>query len=245
VHRTECGRLREADPTKEKVMKIYGVPLSVHTRKVILAARIKEIAHDIEVVIPVVPDNPPPNWREISPTGLIPAIDDDGFVLADSTAILLYLERKRPQPALLPANDQDYATALFLDLWSGSALFRNVIHPIFHNQVVNPNIRMIASDKAAIDTALRQSAPEAFGYLEGLRPEAFLVSGKLSIADLAVVSNLILFHYLGHRIDASRFPKLHAYFNRHVGSPQLTSVLKDEAPYAQQMGLDRTWLGQT
>ena len=47
-------------------MKIYGVPLSVHTRKVILAARIKEIPHEVEVVIPVIPDNPPPNWREIS-----------------------------------------------------------------------------------------------------------------------------------------------------------------------------------
>jgi len=240
VRRTACGRLSET--RKENRMKIYGVPLSVHTRKVILAARIKEIAHEVEVVIPVIPDNPPPNWRDISPTGLIPAIDDDGFVLADSTAILLYLERKRPHPALLPANDRDYATALFLDLWSGSALFRNVIHPIFQNQVVNPNIRKVAADKAAIDTALRQNAPEAFGYLEGLKPETFLVGGALSAADLAVVSNLILFHYLGHRIDASRFPKLQAYFARHIGSPVLASVLRDETPYAQQMGLDRSWL---
>lgn len=223
-------------------MKIYGVPLSVHTRKVILAARLKEIAHEVEVVIPVIPGNPPPNWRKISPTGLIPAIDDGGFILADSTAILLYLERRKPQPALLPANDRDYASALFLDLWSGSALFRNVIHPIFQNQVVNPNIRKIAADKAAIDMALQQNAPEAFDYLEGLKPESFLVGGRLSIADLAVVSNLVMFHYLGHRIDAARFPNLHAYFARHIGSPVLASVLKDETPYAQQMGLDRSWL---
>jgi glutathione S-transferase len=224
-------------------MKIYGVPLSVHTRKVILAARIKEIPHEVEVVIPVIPDNPPPNWRKISPTGLIPAIDDDGFILADSTAILLYMERKRPQPALLPSNDQDYATALFLDLWAGSAMFRGVIHPIFHNQVVNPNIRKIAPDTAAIDAALNKAAPEAFGYLEGLSPEVFLAGGKLSIADLAVVSNLILFHYLGHRLDAARYPKLQAYFGRHIGSAVLQSALKDEAPFAQQMGLDRSWIG--
>lgn len=225
-------------------MKIYGVPLSVHTRKVILAARIKDIPYDIQVVIPVIPGNPPPNWREISPTGLIPAIDDDGFILADSTAILLYLERKKPEPTLLPASDRDYATALFLDLWTGSALFRNVILPIFQNQVVNPNIRKIDPDRAAIDVALSRSAPEAFAYLESLEPGTFLSGGKLSIADLSVMSNLIQFHYLGHRIDASRFPKLHSYFARHAGSPLLMSVLKDEAPYAQQMGLDRTWIGR-
>jgi len=223
-------------------MKIYGVPLSVHTRKVILAARIKEIPHEVQVVIPVIPDNPPPNWRKISPTGLIPAIDDDGFVLADSTAILLYLERKKPQPALLPADDRDYATALFLDAWAGGALFDKVIHPVFHNQVVNPNIRKVASDGAVIDKALTGAAPEAFGYLESLKPESFLVGGRLSIADLAVVSNLILFHYLGYRIDASRFPMLHAWFAWHAGSPALASVLKDEAPHVQQMGLDRSWI---
>ena len=167
-------------------MKIYGVPLSVHTRKVILAARIKEIPHEVEVVIPVIPDNPPPNWREISPTGLIPAINDDGFVLADSTAILLYMERKRPQPALLPSNDRDYGTALFLDSWAGSTMFRGVILPIFQNQVVNPNIRQVACDNAAIEAALTKAAPEAFGYLESLKPEDFLAGGMLSIADLAV-----------------------------------------------------------
>jgi glutathione S-transferase len=223
-------------------MKIYGVPLSVHTRKVILAARLKEIPHTVEVVIPVIPDNPPPNWREISPTGLIPAIDDNGFVLADSTAILLYMERKKPQPALLPSDDRGYATALFIDAWAGGALFDKIIHPLFHNQVVNPNIRKIASDRGAIDRALGQAAPEAFAYLESLGPGDFLVGGRLSIADIAVVSNLILFHYLGHRIDAKRYPKLAAWFELHAKSEVLKPCLAAEKPYAEQMGLDRSWL---
>ena len=122
-------------------------------------------------------------------------------------------------------------------------MFRDVIRPIFLNQVVNPNIRKVACDNAAIETALTGAAPEAFGYLESLSPDVFLAGGKLSIADLAVVSNLILFHYLGHRLDAARYPKLQAYFERHIGSAVLQSALKDEAPFAQQMGLDRSWIG--
>lgn len=222
-------------------MKIYGVPLSVHTRKVILAARLKRIPLDLQVVIPVVPGNPPPNWSEISPTGLIPAIEDDGFRLADSTAILCYLESKQPTPALLPTDGKELGAALSLDAWAGSELFRKVVHPIFQNQVVNPNIRKVPVDQAAIDSAINEAAPEAFGYLESLNPGDFLVAGKLTIADLTVISNLIVFHYLGRRIEP-RFPKLNAYFRRHLESPVLSAALVEEKPFADQMGLDRSFI---
>ena len=66
------------------MLKIYGVPISVHTRKVIVAAIAKGLAHEVVPVVPVVPGNPPPNWRELSPTGLIPALVDGDFTLADS-----------------------------------------------------------------------------------------------------------------------------------------------------------------
>jgi glutathione S-transferase len=220
-------------------IKIWGVPLSVHTRKVIVAARTKSIPYDVSVVIPVIPDNPPPHWRSLSPTGLIPAIDDGGYVLADSTAIVHYLERKVPEPALLPGRLDEYGRALFLDAWAGDVLFRRVVHPIFHNQVVSPKIHDRPGDPRAIDAALGTSGPEAFAYLESLAPGSFLVGGKLSIADLAVVSNLIVFHYLGHRIDAARFPKLAAYFQRQVESSLWRAALEDEAPFARNMGLDR------
>ena len=222
-------------------MKIYGVPLSVHTRKVILAARLKQIPFDLEVVIPVIPSNPPANWREISPTGLIPAIEDQGFRLADSTAIVAYLERKHPTPALLPADDKEYGAALSLDAWAGSELFRNVIHPLFHNQIVAPKIRNVQGNQAMIDAAKNKAAPEAFAYLESLGPEDYLVGGRLTIADIAVVSNLILFNYLGYRIEP-RFPKLNAYFRRHIASPALRGALGDEKPFVDQMGLDRSFL---
>jgi glutathione S-transferase len=223
-------------------LKIFGTPLSVHTRKVILAARLKAIPREVIPVVPVVPDNPPPNWRSLSPTGLIPAVDDNGYVLADSTAIVGYLERKVPEPAILPPHPEDLGRALFLDSWAGSALFRLVIHPLFHHQVVRPNLRKTAGDPAAIEAALKQSAPDAFTYLESLAPEAHLVAGALSIADLAVVSNLIMFHYLGHRIDAVRFPRLAAYFRHQLRAPVMVETLADEKPFVESMGLDRAFL---
>lgn len=225
-----------------KPILVYGVPLSVHTRKVILAARFKAIPHQITPVVPVVPDNPPANWRSISPSGTIPAIDDQGYILADSTAIVQYLERKLPAPPLLPAALADYGRALFLDAWAGDVLFRKIIHPIFHQQVVNPRIRQLPGDRGAIDSALGAVAPDAFGHLERLAPEAHLVGGALSIADLAVVSNLVMFHYLGHRVDAARHPSLAAYFRRQLDTQLVRDALAAEAPFADQLGLDRGFL---
>ncbi len=48
------------------MLKIYGVPISVDTRKVIVAAIAKGLAHEVVPVVPVIPGNPPPNRRELS-----------------------------------------------------------------------------------------------------------------------------------------------------------------------------------
>lgn len=227
---------------RQQVIKIYGVPLSVHTRKVLLAARIKSVPFESVPVVPVIPDSPPPDWRRISPTGLIPAIDDAGYLLADSTAIVLYLERKVAEPSLLPRSAESYGKALFLDSWAGSELFRRVIYPLFHQQVVAPRLNEQAPDDAVMDTALKEAAPPAFAYLEGLAPARFLVDDALSIADLAVVSNLVMFHYLGYRLDSARYPNLDRYFRVHLASAPLDEALEVERPFAENMGLDRGFL---
>jgi glutathione S-transferase len=143
----------------------------------------------------------------------------------------------------LPADAEDYGRALFLDSWAGSALFRRVIHPLFHQQIVAPKIHKAASDAMVIDTALKEAAPDAFSHLEALAPKAHLVAAALSIADLAVVSNLIMFHYLGHRIEAARFPKLAAYFRRQLDSPVMAETLQHERPFVENFGLDLAFLG--
>lgn len=54
---------------------------------------------------------------------------------------------------------------------------------------------------------------------------------------------LINFHFTGNRIDAKRFPKLEAYFRRHIESPLLASILSVEKPFADQVpGLDTSVL---
>jgi len=223
------------------MLKIYGVPISVHTRKVILAARLKGLPFELVPVVPVIPDNPPPNWRSLSPTGKIPVLADDDFVLADSSAICAYLERRHTEPALYPEADRDHARALWLEQYAGGTVFGTVVHPLFHEVFVHPKVKQIPTDPARVDAVRTRVMPEVYGYLESVCGDGFLF-GALSVADLAVVSNLITVQYIGFTLDRARHPKLGGLFDRVIRVPEVVEALRAEQPVVQQMGLRSEFL---
>ncbi len=81
------------------MLTIYGFPTSPYVRKVLLVAQEKGVAFDL---VPATPHKPTDAFLAASPFRMMPAIDDDGFTLADSSAIALFLDAKHPAPPLLP-----------------------------------------------------------------------------------------------------------------------------------------------
>lgn len=221
------------------MLTIHGVPISVHTRKVIVAAIEKNIAFGSE---PVIPFNPPPGWDRLSPTGKIPVVTEGDLVLRDSSVICAWLERRQPKPALYPAAVELFAEALWLEEYADGTVFLEVIHGLFFQQVIRPNILKQPADKAAIATVLEQTAPKVLGYLEGQVGGEHLVDGAFGIADIAIVSNLINFHYLGHAIDSALYPKLGRYFRQQIRRPAFHQALAAERPFAGSMGLSTAFL---
>ena len=223
------------------MLKIFGVPISVHTRKAIVAAIAKDLPHEVVPVVPVVPGNPPPNWLEISPTGKIPALTDGAFVVADSAAICAYLERLQPKAPLYPGAPQAYAQALCLEQYAGS-MFSEVVHPLFHEVFVHPKVRNIPTDQARIDNVLTTAVPRVFGYLDSIATRDYLVDGEFSIADIAVVSNLVTFQYIGFELDRAKYPRLAALFDRTILQPAMRETLRREQPVVDSMGLRKDFL---
>lgn len=224
------------------MLTIYGVPLSVHTRKAIVTAIHKNLEYKFEVVIPVMPGQPPLNWTTLSPTGLIPVVQDGDYTLADSTAIALYLEKKQPSPSILPADVEQYGRALWFDAYAGGTLFRDVVRPLFHQSVVAPSINKVPTDRAVVDEVLTEVAPRIFGYLESQIDGKFLVGRSLTLADIAVASNLLVHHYCGFTIDGRRYPKLLLYFREIIAVEVFAKALAQEKPFAEQMGLNSHFL---
>jgi glutathione S-transferase len=221
------------------MLTIHGVPISVHTRKVIVTAIEKQLDYANE---PVIPFNPPPGWERLSPTGNIPVITDGDFSLADSSAICAWLERTHPARPIYPAADGEYARALWFEEYADGTVFRDVVHGLFFNTVIRPKILKQPSDGAAVDAILGQAMPKVFGYLEGALGGQWFAGGRFSIADIALTSNLVNYHYLGYAIDGQRFPRLAAYFARLCRHSSIAAALAKEQPVAEGMGLNRSFI---
>jgi len=91
-----------------EMLRLYATPVSVYSCKVRLALALKGLEWD-EVA--------PPGgygsaaYRALVPQGTVPAIDHDGFVLAESDAIVEYLDDIGAGRPLLPAGPQPRARA--------------------------------------------------------------------------------------------------------------------------------------
>lgn len=221
------------------MLTIHGVPISVHTRKVIVTALEKQIAYENE---PVIPFNPPVGWAELSPTGKIPVMTDGDQIVRDSSVICAYLERVHPAHPVYPTETRDLVQALWLEEYADGTIFRDLIHGLFFQKIIRPNILKEKVDQKVIDGILGGAMPKVFAFLEQSVGGEFLAGASFSIADIAVVSNLINFCYLGLALPAQRFPKLSAYFARHLARPSIRAALDQEAATASAMGLDNSFL---
>lgn len=221
------------------MLKIYGVPISVHTRKVLLAARFKGVEYQLERVFPF---DPPPGWTRLSPTGLIPAMEDSDFTLADSSAICRYVDLAYPGTSIYPDVPREHALALSVEAYIGATFFRNVLHSLFHQKVLRPRLEQQPTDENEVARLLTEEQPPIFDYIEGLCGGHFLVGDRLSIADITLVTNLITYCYLGYRGELDAYPKLSAWYDRMLALPAVRDVLKGERSTVAEMSLQGDWL---
>ena len=220
------------------MLKIYGVPVSVHTRKVIVAALAKSLPYE---VVPVIPFNPPTGWDQLSPTGKIPVLTDGTTTVPDSSVICAYLERMYPQRPIYPVAAAEHITALWLEEYADGTIFREVVHGLFFHKVIGPKILNQPGDPAAIAAIIDTAVPRVFGYLDSVL-RGHHAAGPFGIADIALASNLVTFHYLGFAVDSGRYPRLAAYFARQIRHPAMRAALAAEQPTAAGMGLERDFL---
>jgi glutathione S-transferase len=90
-------------------MKLYGNPMSTCTRKVLTT--LAEKGHEAEFISLdfAKGEHKQPAHLARQPWGKVPALDDDGFCLFESRAIIRYLDEKLAGPKLQPSSVQDRA----------------------------------------------------------------------------------------------------------------------------------------
>lgn len=192
-------------------MILYGSSLSPYVRKVLAFAGEKGIELDLQ---PTGFPNPSPEFLDASPFKKMPAFRDGDYTLADSSAIIHYLEAKHPQPALIPADPQQRGKVIWFEEFADTVL-TSCGAKMFFNRVVAPLIGR-AGDLEAADAAEREELPPIIDYVEGVVPDAggFLVGNSITLADIALASPFANLAHLGVRVDPDRHPRTLAYVER-------------------------------
>jgi len=124
----------------------------------------------------------------------------------------------------------------------GGTIFRHVVHPLFVQTIVNPNINKVPSDKAVINSVLENVRPKSLSYLNSQIDRKFLIGNALTLADIAIVSNFVVYQYMGYTIDAGQYPKLAKYLKEIAATDSYRKALEDEKPFVANMGLNRSFL---
>jgi len=207
---------------------VHGASASPFVRKVRVALAEKGLDYELR---PAVPGSLPPDYKKISPLGKIPAYEEDGRALSDSSVICAYLERTHPEPALYPSDPYEYGRALWFEEYGDSALAQNVSGVLFFQKIVAPLFFKRPTDQALIDKALTQDIPPLFDYLESqLQAREVIAGTRFSIGDIGICTHFVNMQHAGYEVDAKRWPKLARYVSHTLARPSFKALIEEETP---------------
>jgi glutathione S-transferase len=148
-----------------------------------------------------------PPYLKLNPQHTVPTlVDDDGFTLWDSHAIMVYLVSKYAKnDALYPKDLKKRALIdqrLHFDSGVVFAQLRRIVRPIIHGE------------KNCIDQKDKDGVFEAYAFLEEfLDGKKWVAGDAVSIADYSLISSMNSLNAL-IPIDPKKYPRVSAWFKR-------------------------------
>jgi len=207
-------------------MIIYGSSVSPFVRKVVAFGSEKGLEFKVKGITLGSED---PEFRDASPFGKMPALRDGDYVLADSTAIVVYMDALQQAPPLIPVAARARGKVMWWDEFADTIFVATVVK-MFFNRVVCPKFLGKQGDMAVADRAERNELPPLLAYLEEALPASgWLVEDRLTLADISVVCAFANLRYAGCRWDTGRYPKLAAFVDKMHARPSFARSLEREA----------------
>lgn len=207
-------------------MIIYGSTLSPFVRKVVAALGEKGLEFELQ---PTGFPNFTPEYLEASPLKKMPALRDGGYSLADSSAIIHYLDARYPEKPLIPADPELRGKAVYYDEFGDTVLVSCGVK-LFFNRIVAPRFLGRDGDLAAAAAAEANELPPILDYIEKVAPDpgGFLVGDKLTIADLSVASPFANLRHCAPDLDEKRWPRAFAFADSILDRPSIAPYVAKE-----------------
>ena len=170
---------------------VHTIPGSPFARAVLATLEEKAAPYRLAPVAPGTFQSPQHLARH--PFGRVPVLEHDGFVLYETQAILRYLDRIKPSPALTPADPKRIARmdqVMNINDWY---LFPGVGNVIVLHRVVGPKVMGLTPDEAAVAAAMPKARTvfSELARLLGVQP--YFAGDEMSLADLLVAPAVAFF----------------------------------------------------
>lgn len=184
-------------------MKLYHHPLSGHSHRARLFLSLVGVEHELVEVDLASGAHKKPEFLAMNPLGQVPVLDDDGTMVADSNAILVYLAKKLGLHDWLP---EDPAKAATIQRWLSVAAGQ-----IAYGPAAARLINVFGADFRPEEVIGRAHAILAVieTQLEG---RSFIADSKPTVADVA------LYTYIARApegsVDLKAYPNVRAWLAR-------------------------------
>jgi glutathione S-transferase len=198
------------------MIKLYTFPASSNSRKVRVVLLEKGLEFERVNIDLTKREQKSPEYLKVHPFGTVPALDDEGFVVYDSTLINEYLEDEYPYPPLMPKDSEGRARARMMEDLRDSHF--NPAAGQLNRELRKPEGER---DPKVIDQA-RAKITECFDRLEkGLDGREYL-AGAFSLADIAFIPNIDTLDRIQVQIDP-KYKNLLAWITRLKARPSFAA----------------------
>ena len=152
-----------------------------------------------------------PEYRRMNPNGLVPTMDEDGFVLWESHSIVRYLAAKNGKGVLWPMDERTRAVANQWMDWAFS--FQSSVRDAFWNLIRTPAEKR---DMKAVEASRLKSGDMA-RILDAALAERMYVAGAFSMGDIPVGCEVQ--RWIRLPMERPKLPRLEAWFERLCARP--------------------------
>jgi glutathione S-transferase len=154
-----------------------------------------------------------PDYKRMNPNSRVPTLEEDGFILWESNAIVRYLAAKHSAGELWP---EDLRVRADADRWIdwASMMFAPKFTPLFMGMVRTPAEKRdpVAMAKAAADCAVWLKVLE-----QGLEGKSYAAGERFTMGDIPM--GVHLHRWFSLDIDRPRMPLVDAYYMRLAQRP--------------------------
>lgn len=185
-------------------LKLYRHALSGHSHRAQLALSLLGLPHELVDVDLMKGAHKTPEFLQMNPFGQVPVLDDQGLIVSDSNAILVYLARKYDQAGRwLP---EDAAGQAAVQAWLSVAAGQIAYGPASARLITVFGAQLNAQDVIARAHQLLRVMDRVLGRRD------YLAGAAATLADIAGYS--YVYAAPEGNVDLSAYPQVRAWLAR-------------------------------